>query len=151
MEQGRGFLESRHGVKTVHLDNVHSQQNYFAGSDERRLEELYHWLTSPDVQGLLAIRGGYGLARIYPAGGAARTAANFAHRRRLQRRTVLNGLYQDFGWVTFTRPCSSGARSNAAAHRNRPSTARFSPGEPLGTITDDRWSPSRPAAPAARS
>lgn len=140
-EEGRAALESRYGVKTKMLDGVYEKHAYFAGDDDRRLDELYHWLTDPETSAVFAIRGGYGCARIYP-----RLAARLRKRRGLKPKIVmgysdltilLNGLMRDFGWVTFHGPvvASRVMREPLALEEETFRRALFSE-EPLGAVSD---------------
>jgi muramoyltetrapeptide carboxypeptidase len=67
--RGLGFLSERYDVRFG--EGIFSRQGYLAGSDERRLAELTLALSDPDTRAVLAARGGYGLARIVSAIGAA--------------------------------------------------------------------------------
>jgi len=59
-----GFLSERYRVE---FDwSLFDREGMFAGSDERRLDELSSALTSPKVAAIVMARGGYGLARILP-------------------------------------------------------------------------------------
>lgn len=107
-EAGRAALEKTYGVKTACLDTAFERDGYFAGSDQRRLDELYHWLTDAKTAALLAIRGGYGTARIYPALlERLRATKNLIPKIVMGYSDVtilLNGLFQDLGWITFHGP-----------------------------------------------
>ncbi|MBI3544597.1 MAG: LD-carboxypeptidase [Deltaproteobacteria bacterium] len=143
MEQGRGFFERKFNVRTIALDNVHEQEAYFAGSDERRLAELVHWLTDPDTHALLAIRGGYGCARIYP-----QLIKKLKAHKKLRPKIVagysdltilLNGLYQDLGWVTFHAPVLVGRpfRAPTPLEEHTFHQSLFT-SEPLGSIEHEQ-------------
>src|SRR4051812_7872670 len=45
---------------TTHSNSL----NYFAGTDEERLNDLQEMMDDPDVKAILCARGGYGLSRI---------------------------------------------------------------------------------------
>jgi muramoyltetrapeptide carboxypeptidase len=141
LEIGRARLEKTFGVTAVTSKTVHERQAYFAGSDERRLEELYESLTDPSTAAVLTIRGGYGCSRIY-----ADLLSRLKKHRGLKPKIVLgysdvtillNGLYQDLGWITFHGPVVAGRaiREPLAAEAETFTRALFSK-EPLGTITD---------------
>ena len=141
MEQGRAYFETKYGVRTVVLDSVHEQEGYLAGSDKRRLEELLHWLTDPTITALIAIRGGYGCARIYPA-----LIKKLKTHKKLKPKIVagysdmtilLNGLYQDLGWITFHAPVITGRpfRTPTPLEEQTFRQSLFS-SEPLGAISD---------------
>jgi muramoyltetrapeptide carboxypeptidase len=59
------------GYKPYFLDSIFERELLFAGSLERRLEELRHMFEHPDVRAIVCARGGYGagyvLERIDPA------------------------------------------------------------------------------------
>ncbi len=107
-EQGRKFLEDKYQVETLVAPDLFEKHAYFAGSDSRRLNELTRWLKDPSIDAILAARGGYGCTRIYSA-----LLKNLKAVKRLRPKLVggfsdltilLNGLYQDLGWVTFHSP-----------------------------------------------
>jgi len=53
------------GVKRVkHAPDICRRDNYLAGSDHRRLEELHDLWDDDEVKAILAVRGGYGCARL---------------------------------------------------------------------------------------
>jgi len=60
--RGIGWLGERYRVR---FDwRACERHDFFAGSDERRLDELDRALESPDVRAVIAARGGHGLLRI---------------------------------------------------------------------------------------
>lgn len=66
LRQGLELLRAC-GVKKVKVaPDICSRENYLAGSDCRRLEELHHLWQDEEVKAILAVRGGYGCARILP-------------------------------------------------------------------------------------
>lgn len=115
LAQGRAFLENHYGFRTHAQDNVYDSEAYFAGSDQRREDELFHCLTHPDIDAVFSIRGGYGSARIYPRllerlrkhyrknSGQPRILLGYS-----DITILLNGLYQDLGWMTFHGPVVAG-------------------------------------------
>lgn len=93
--QGRPDLNAVHGL--------------FAGSPERRLEELVTALLNPKVKALFSLRGGYGCATIYPE----LISILRKEKKRLKPKILLgysdltillNGFFQDLNWVTFHGP-----------------------------------------------
>ena len=55
------------GIKKVkYASDICRQENYLAGSDQRRLEELHQLWDDDEVKIILAVRGGYGCARLLP-------------------------------------------------------------------------------------
>lgn len=141
LEQGRKLIETKYGLKTVILDSVHQTHQYFAGNDERRLEELHYWLTHPEVDGVIAIRGGYGCARIYPE-----LIRRLKKRKTLKPKVVmgysdltilLNGLHQDLGWTTFHGPVVVGRPFREPLELEEASFVdSIMRGKPLGIIAD---------------
>lgn len=140
-DQGRAYLESTYNVQSVAKGDVMSRQAYFAGSDERRLDELFDWLVAPEVDALLGIRGGYGIARIFPE-----LMARLKKQKGLKPKIVagysdmtilLNGLHQELGWSVFHSPMLTGRPFReplpieSATFRKCLFTA-----EPLGPVSD---------------
>lgn len=139
MELGISFLDTHYGLKAVHLDTIFEQKAYFAGDDERRMNELVHWLTSSEVSAIIAVRGGYGCARFYPE-----LASRLKKIRHLKPKIILgysdltiilNGLLQDFGWTTFHGPVLVGRpfREPLEVEERSFRKSLFST-EPLGSI-----------------
>jgi muramoyltetrapeptide carboxypeptidase len=56
----------RLGFKTKYFDSIFTKRLYFAGTDQRRAEELNAMFADPDVTAIFAARGGYGAARLIP-------------------------------------------------------------------------------------
>ena len=52
------------GLKTKRGRHVMSRHGYFAGRDEDRAADLMAMFTDPDVDGIVALRGGWGAARL---------------------------------------------------------------------------------------
>ena len=52
------------GFKSYHTESVLSQYGYLAGKDQERADDLMHMFTNNKVDGILAVRGGYGAIRI---------------------------------------------------------------------------------------
>jgi muramoyltetrapeptide carboxypeptidase len=62
VKRGLDWLGERYEV--VFEPTLFERAGYLAGSDERRLGELDHFLRDPSVAAIVAVRGGYGLTRI---------------------------------------------------------------------------------------
>jgi muramoyltetrapeptide carboxypeptidase len=60
--RGLGFLAGRYNVQ-IRASAWH-RHGYLAGQDQRRADELAIAMTSPQIDAMMAIRGGYGLTRI---------------------------------------------------------------------------------------
>lgn len=55
------------GIKKVrYAPDICRRENYLAGSDQRRLEELHQLWDDDEVKAIFAVRGGYGCARLLP-------------------------------------------------------------------------------------
>ncbi len=52
------------GFKTIRGKTLFIQEGYLAGSDELRTNELHHFFKDPNIKAILAMRGGWGCARI---------------------------------------------------------------------------------------
>lgn len=111
-DEGRRYCEKHYGLRTVATPDVHARHLFFAGSVERRRAELLHWLTAPQISAVIGIRGGYGCAGLYPL-----LRRDLLRVKNLKPKVVvgysdltilLNGLYQDLGWVTFHGPMIAG-------------------------------------------
>jgi muramoyltetrapeptide carboxypeptidase len=62
MMRGAAWLRKRYNV-SFRSDMV-EREGYLAGSDDRRTDELNEIIRDPNVQAIIAARGGYGLTRI---------------------------------------------------------------------------------------
>ncbi len=63
-EAGLAVLRSRYEVGFD--EGIFSRTGYFAGADERRLEELREAIRSPEIDAIVCARGGYGATRLLP-------------------------------------------------------------------------------------
>lgn len=54
------------GLRSVFGDHVGDRYGYFAGTDEERAADLNAMFENPDIDGIMAVRGGWGCARILP-------------------------------------------------------------------------------------
>jgi len=61
----RSVLEEM-GFKVKFGKHVRKRHGYFAGEDEERAEDLNRMFADEDVNGIIAVRGGWGCARILP-------------------------------------------------------------------------------------
>ncbi|MCF6313588.1 MAG: LD-carboxypeptidase [Verrucomicrobiales bacterium] len=61
---GVQWLRERYEVRFD--EGIYAQQGYFAGSDERRLQELQGAIADPEVDAILCARGGFGATRLLP-------------------------------------------------------------------------------------
>ncbi len=63
-DQGVEWLRQRYEVRFD--EGIYARQGYFAGSDERRLEELRDAIRDSEVDAILCARGGFGATRLLP-------------------------------------------------------------------------------------
>jgi len=52
------------GLKTIVSQDINRRQDYLAGCDSRRIEELHELFSNPQVKAIWAARGGFGCARL---------------------------------------------------------------------------------------
>lgn len=62
---GLAALERR-GYRPTHLPGILDRDLYFAGSVQRRLDELHRMFADPEVKGIVCFRGGYGCNYLLP-------------------------------------------------------------------------------------
>lgn len=132
-------------MKTVMLDSIVERESYFAGSDERRAAELFDWLADPTIDAVMAARGGYGTARVYP-----QVIARLRKIKKLRPKIVagysditvlLNGLHQDLGWATFHSPVVTDKMFRSPEPNpldERTFEAALFSSNPVGTVTDPK-------------
>jgi muramoyltetrapeptide carboxypeptidase len=65
LEAGCRSLE-RLGYRPFYLDSILEQDLYFAGSVQRRVDELHEMFRREDIRGILCARGGYGANYLLP-------------------------------------------------------------------------------------
>jgi muramoyltetrapeptide carboxypeptidase len=61
-----GVRKLRQRYRVDYDGGVLARAGYLAGPDERRADELKHWLREPGVKAIVCARGGYGAMRILP-------------------------------------------------------------------------------------
>jgi muramoyltetrapeptide carboxypeptidase len=93
----------------VRFDNrIFQATHYLAGNDADRAEELMHALEDPAIQAVIALRGGYGCARLIPYLNENRLRS---HPKILMGFSDLTTLslffYERFGWITFHGPMAA--------------------------------------------
>lgn len=54
------------GLRSVFGEHVRSRNGYLAGTDKNRAADLNSMFVNPDIDGIMAVRGGWGCARILP-------------------------------------------------------------------------------------
>lgn len=150
----KGLAELRSLGFTVQDDFSRGSQAYFSASTETRLTHFLSLLSAPDIDGLIALRGGYGSNYILECGGstpllrrmtpppAPKCILGYSDLTSLQI-----FLWQNFRWVSLYGPMVTAgldAGANAPKGYDRPSleTALFGTapawkielqGEPLST------------------
>ncbi|KAF5031786.1 putative murein peptide carboxypeptidase [anaerobic digester metagenome] len=55
---------TENGFKVIHARNLDLSDNQFAGTDAERISAMNDLFENPDVKAIIAVRGGYGAARI---------------------------------------------------------------------------------------
>lgn len=95
----------------VRIDNrIFQSSRYLAGSDADRAEELMCALEDPSIQAVIALRGGYGCARLIPYLNENRLRL---HPKILMGFSDLTTLFlflnKRFGWITFHGPMAATA------------------------------------------
>src|SRR6266498_4036968 len=63
LQQGIASLESL-GFRVRYDERVFESWKYLAGEDASRAEELMRYFEDPEIHAILALRGGYGCARL---------------------------------------------------------------------------------------
>jgi muramoyltetrapeptide carboxypeptidase len=61
----KNVLESM-GLNVVFGEYVRERYGYFAGTDHQRARDLNRFFANPDIKAIIAVRGGWGTARILP-------------------------------------------------------------------------------------
>ncbi|MFW8599883.1 S66 peptidase family protein [Desulfobacterota bacterium M19] len=54
------------GLRVICAADIKRRHNYLAGEDSRRLQEIHSCFSDPDVKAVMAVRGGFGSARLLP-------------------------------------------------------------------------------------
>lgn len=54
------------GLRSVFGSNVRNRHGYLAGTDRERAQNLNEMFVDPEIDGIMAVRGGWGCARILP-------------------------------------------------------------------------------------
>jgi len=54
------------GLKPYYTDRVFKREDYLAGSEQNRLDDLHHHFENKDVKAIWCIRGGFGATRLLP-------------------------------------------------------------------------------------
>jgi len=106
----RELLEAGHkalsdlGYKPFYFDSIFDRDLYFAGSVERRVQELEQMLSRDDVRAIICTRGGYGSNYLLPHLTATKVAAVQKIFIGYSDITSLLTWFTDSGLVTFHGP-----------------------------------------------
>jgi muramoyltetrapeptide carboxypeptidase len=104
VERGIARLEAR-GCRVHNYYDHGAIHQRFAGTDEARLAALYAAADNPDVDIVMAVRGGYGLTRLMPAIDFERLAASGKLFVGYSDITALHmGLYAKTGALSYAGP-----------------------------------------------
>jgi len=125
VERGIAYLESR-GCRVHNYYDHGAIHQRFGGTDAARLAALYAAAEHPEVDIVMAVRGGYGLTRLMPAIDFARLAASGKLFVGYSDLTALHmGLYAKAGAMSYAGPFAA---------------ADFGAPEPIAFTLDDFWS-----------
>lgn len=123
-ERGIAYLEAR-GCRVHNYYDHDAIHQRFGGTDAARLAALYAAAENPDVDLVMAVRGGYGLTRLMPAIDFARLAAGGKLFVGYSDITALQmGLYAKTGALSYAGPFAA---------------ADFGAAEPVAFTQDDFW------------
>ncbi len=101
VDQARQRLEAM-GFRVVYGQHIFDRRGYLAGTDQDRANDLVSMLVSPDVDAVIAARGGYGSGRIIPLIDWELVAAHPKPFVGFSDITALHLAFGRFlGWVTF--------------------------------------------------
>jgi muramoyltetrapeptide carboxypeptidase len=107
LERGIATLE-RMGFRVRIDDRIFQSSRYLAGNDSERAEELMRAFEDHSVQGIIALRGGYGCARLIPLLKAKRLRPNPKIFMGFSDLTTLHLYFRRrFGWITIHGPMAA--------------------------------------------
>ncbi|MBU6505438.1 MAG: LD-carboxypeptidase [Betaproteobacteria bacterium] len=96
---------SERGYHIVEAPHVRNRWEYFAGTDYERLNDFHAMVRDPDIDVIMAARGGYGITRLLPAIDFQAVAASRKIIVGFSDVTALHlGLLAQQGMVTFAGP-----------------------------------------------
>jgi len=105
-DRGIAALE-RMGFRTRFNDRLFQSYRYLAGRDADRAADLTHAIEDPSVQAIIALRGGYGCARIIPLLNERRIRDNCKIFMGFSDLTTLHLFFNKCGWITFHGPMAA--------------------------------------------
>lgn len=97
----------RMGYVPYFLDSIFDRDLYFAGSVERRVNELEHLFENPAVRAIVCARGGYGANHLLPHLNLQKVLANPKPFIGYSDITTLLTYFSDRGLVTFHGPMAT--------------------------------------------
>jgi muramoyltetrapeptide carboxypeptidase len=104
LEKGIAVLE-RMGFLVRFDERILESSRYLAGNDPERAEELMQAFEDPSVKAIIALRGGYGCARLIPLLADDRLRAHPKVFMGFSDLTTLHLYFQrHFGWITIHGP-----------------------------------------------
>jgi len=104
--RGIAVLE-RMGFLARFNDRVFQSYRYLAGRDADRAEELTQAIEDPSVNAIIALRGGYGCARIIPLLNERLIRENCKIFIGFSDLTTLHLFFNKCGWITFHGPMAA--------------------------------------------
>ena len=104
--RGIASLE-RMGFRTRFDDRVFQSYRYLAGCDADRAGELTQAIEDPSIRAIIALRGGYGSARIIPLLDEDRVRENCKIFMGFSDLTTLHLFFNKCGWITFHGPMAA--------------------------------------------
>ena len=105
-DRGIVVLE-RMGFRTRFNDRVFQSHRYMAGRDAERAVELTQAIRDPSVQAIIALRGGYGCARLIPLLNERIVSENCKIFIGFSDLTTLHLFFNKCGWITFHGPMAA--------------------------------------------
>ncbi len=95
------------GFQAVYSNRLLGKSGYFSGTDLERADDINDFFANPEIKGIMAIKGGYGCARIL----------NLLDYQTIRKNpkviigfsdvtALLNAIYQETGLITFHGPVS---------------------------------------------
>jgi len=106
LETGCSHLRAL-GHPTVYLESICEQDQYFAGSVDRRVNEIHEMFRREDVKAIVAARGGYGCNYLLPFLDLDLIENNFKPFVGYSDLTTLHTWFNDHGLQTFHGPMVS--------------------------------------------
>jgi len=109
LDRGIAVLE-RLGFRVRFDDRIFESFRYLAGTDEARAEELQFLFEDPSIDAILALRGGFGCARLIPLLDEGRLRPHCKLFMGFSDLTTLHLFFRRrFGWVTIHGPMAASA------------------------------------------